>query len=238
MPIVIVQHRSPSYSSRTLKLYHRALSHLLDSLRFSFKVTEISREMSFKEISELRSICQYHIAISSRTVTFIQFCHSKQLTIALFPNPFLFHEGTPKIIINIPRHLQQCKRIEARTNLIPGSAIQKLNYGKFTVLPISGQNFPRYFEGCSEFFAEFQRFYPFIYSRTLAKPLTMFRGTVVGKHRSILMLRVPSASTLQPKATPTSTSFSLRLQNYVPDCLWNTTCLVRSPLNIHRVTCW
>jgi hypothetical protein len=69
------------------------------------------------------------------------------VTTALFPNLFLFHKGTPKIIINILGHLQPCKRIEARTNLIPGSAIQILNYCKFPVLPISGQNFLRYFEG-------------------------------------------------------------------------------------------
>ena len=53
MPVLTVKHRSPSYSTRTLKLYHCALPHLLDSLRFSFKVTETSREMRFKEISEL-----------------------------------------------------------------------------------------------------------------------------------------------------------------------------------------
>jgi len=53
MPLLIVQHRSPSYSSRTLKLYHCALPHLLGSLRFSFKVTEASGEIRFKESSEL-----------------------------------------------------------------------------------------------------------------------------------------------------------------------------------------
>jgi hypothetical protein len=131
------------------------------------------------------------------------------VTTVLFPSPFLFHEGIPKI--NIPRHIQLWKRIEARKNLIAGSAIQIPNYCWFPVLPISGQNFPRYFEGCMEFFATFKSFYQFIYSTTS-------RGTLVGKHGSIMMLRVPSASILQPKVTPTSTRFSLRLQNCVPDC--------------------
>jgi len=164
--LLAVQHRSQSCSSRTLKLYDCALPHLLDSLRFIFKITETSRDMRFKEISELaanmpvlyryiRQNCYIYLVLPCWIVT-----------TALIPYSFLFHEGTPEIIINVPRHLQLCKRIEARTNLILGSAIQIQNYCKFPVLPISGQNFPRYLEGCLEFFAAFQRFYPFIYSAT------------------------------------------------------------------------
>lgn len=163
MPFLIVQHRSPPYSSRTLKLYPLCITSL-DSLRFSFKVNETSREMRFKEICELtvnmpvfyryiRQNCYIYLVLPCWIVT-----------TALFPNPFLFHEGTPKIIINIPRHLQLFKRVEARIHLILGRAIQILNYCKFQVLPISGQNLPRYLMGFLEFFAAFQRFYPFIYS--------------------------------------------------------------------------
>jgi hypothetical protein len=89
----------------------------------------------------------------------------------------------------------------------------------------------------SGIFAIFQKCYSFI-PRYLAELLKLFRGTLVGKHWPIawnqeMMLRIPPASILHPKATPTSTSFSLRLQNCVPDCWWSTTCLVESQLNIH-----
>lgn len=126
-PLLIVQHRSPSFSSRTLKLYHCALPHLPHSLRFSFKVTETSREIRFKESSELtvNMPVLYRYIRQNRYIYLVLSCWI--VTTTLFPNPFLFHEGTPKIIINILRHLQPCKRIEARTNLILGSAIQILN---------------------------------------------------------------------------------------------------------------
>lgn len=65
----------------------------------------------------------------------------------------------------------QCKKTEAFVTEIT------------SVLPIAGKKFSRYFEGCLKIFAVFEHFY-FIYSTISRGPLTMFCGTLVGKHCS------------------------------------------------------